>query len=226
MTARTCGTDPFPGKKAARSLSCWPGFGATGLLDFREQQKGNMKAVLSTTLAAAAVLLAGCSTTSPEADTSKPMGSKARPMAVAVLSPAQGKNVAGQVTFIKESEGIRVTANVTGLTPGKHGFHIHEKGDCSAPDFTSAGGHFNPAGVPHGAPTSPQHHVGDFGNLEANQEGVARLELVAPWLSFDGTNSIIGKAVIVHEKADDLQTQPTGNAGGRWACGVIQAVNK
>jgi superoxide dismutase, Cu-Zn family len=202
-------------------------------LDQLEQQdclfgknKGNMKAVLSTTLIVGTLILAGCSTTNTkEADTSKPMGSKARPMAVAVLSPAQGKNVSGQVTFLKETEGVRVTAKINGLTPGKHGFHIHEKGDCSAADFSSAGGHFNPAGSPHGAPTSPQHHVGDFGNLEANAEGVAQFEQVLAWLTFEGTNSIIGRAVIVHEKADDLTTQPTGNAGGRWACGVIQAVH-
>lgn len=152
-------------------------------------------------------------------------GGKVRPTAVAVLSPAPNGKVRGQVTFTEETEGIRVTANVEGLTPGKHGFHIHEKGDCSAADFTSAGGHFNPGGTKHGSPTDPEKHVGDFGNLDANEQGVARFERVFSWLTFKGTNSILNKAVIVHEKADDLQTQPTGNAGGRLACGVIQMTN-
>lgn len=166
-----------------------------------------------------ALFIAGCATTE---STSNSQGSKARAQAVAVLSPAPGQNVHGQVIFREETEGIRVTASVEGLTPGEHGFHIHEKGDCSAADFTSAGGHFNPAGNPHGAPTDPQKHVGDFGNIVANSSGVARFERVFPWLSFKGTNSILNRAVIVHEKPDDLKTQPTGNAGGRLACGVIQ----
>lgn len=160
-----------------------------------------------------------------DADSTNPTGAKARPMAVAVLSPAPNGNVKGQVTFVEETEGVRVTANVEGLTPGKHGFHIHEKGDCSSADFTSAGGHFNPTNSKHGSPTDPEHHVGDFGNLEANEQGIARFERVFNWLTFKGTNSILNKAVIVHEKPDDLQTQPTGNAGGRLACGVIQMTN-
>jgi Cu-Zn family superoxide dismutase len=170
----------------------------------------------------------GCASSSnsrSDADASKPSGAKVRPMAVAVLSPAANGSVKGQVTFLEETEGVRVTANIEGLTPGKHGFHIHEKGDCSAADFTSAGGHFNPTNSKHGSPTDPEHHVGDFGNLEANERGVARFERVFQWLTFKGTNSILNKAVIVHEKADDLQTQPTGDAGGRIACGVIQMTN-
>lgn len=157
-----------------------------------------------------------------ETDAAKPSAAKSRPTAVAVLSPAPNGKVKGQVTFLEETEGVRVTANIEGLTPGKHGFHIHEKGDCSAADFTSAGGHFNPAAAKHGSPTDPEHHAGDFGNLEANEQGVARFERVFQWLTFKGTNSILNKAVIVHEKADDMVTQPTGNAGGRLACGVIQ----
>ena len=125
------------------------------------------------------------------------------------------------VTIAPVKTAANGLATFEGLTPGRHGFHIHEKGDCSSPDFNSAGGHFNPAAMPHGSPTDPQHHAGDFGNLEANQDGIARYERVFNWLSFKGTNSIIGRAVIVHAKADDLKTQPTGNAGGRQACGVI-----
>ena len=135
-----------------------------------------------------------------------------RAMAVAVLSPAAGKNVAGQVTFLEETEGIRVTANISGLSPGQHGFHVHEKGDCSAPDFSSAGGHFNPTGAKHGAPTDPEHHLGDFGNVEANQQGEVRFERVVNWLTFKGTNSFVGRAIVVHDKPDDLKSQPAGNA--------------
>jgi Cu-Zn family superoxide dismutase len=183
--------------------------------------------VQSALLATVISMTVGCATNSSTRDDSagNPSSSKARPMAVAVLSPGADGKVKGQVMFTEETEGIRVTANVEGLTPGKHGFHIHEKGDCSAADFSSAGGHFNPAGSKHGSPTDAEHHVGDFGNLEANEQGVARFERVFNWLTFKGTNSILNKAVIVHEKADDLQTQPTGNAGGRLACGVIQMTN-
>lgn len=176
--------------------------------------------IIGTTLACAV----GCASSSGSADktAAKPSDAKARPQAVAVLSPAANGKVKGQVTFQEATEGVRVIANIEGLTPGKHGFHIHEKGDCSAADFTSAGGHFNPSKVKHGSPTDPEHHVGDFGNLEANDQGVAKFERVFSWLTFSGTNSILSKAVIIHEKADDLTTQPTGNAGGRLACGVIQ----
>lgn len=174
-------------------------------------------------MASCLVMGMGCaSNQESRVDSGNPAPGKARPKAVAVLSPKADGKVKGQVTFLEETEGIRVTANIEGLTPGKHGFHIHEKGDCSAGDFTSAGGHFNPRNSKHGSPTDPEHHVGDFGNLEANEQGVARFERVFTWLTFKGTNSILNKAVIVHEKADDLQTQPTGDAGGRLACGVIQ----
>jgi superoxide dismutase, Cu-Zn family len=190
---------------------------------FREELT-NMKPyiysiVFGTTLACAV----GCATNSGNADkdTASPSSAKARPQAVAVLSPAANGKVKGQVIFREETEGVRVTANIEGLTPGKHGFHIHEKGDCSAADFASAGGHFNPTKAKHGSPTDSEHHVGDFGNLEANDQGVAKFERVFDWLTFTGTNSILSKGVIVHEKADDF-TQPTGNAGGRLACGVIQ----
>ncbi|MFB3901827.1 MAG: superoxide dismutase family protein [Acidobacteriota bacterium] len=144
--------------------------------------------------------------------------------AVAELQPAAGKKVHGTVTF--ESVGgnkVKVTAHVTGLEPGKHGFHMHEKGDCSAPDFTSAGGHFNPTKAPHGAPTDPQHHAGDLGNIEVHANGEGHLETTVDFLELNGPNSIVGKGLIVHSKEDDLKTQPTGNAGGREACGVIKA---
>ena len=140
--------------------------------------------------------------------------------AIAVLNPASGSQVKGTVTFTKTGDTVQVVADITGLTPGKHAFHIHEFGDCSAPDAASAGSHFNPTKEPHGAPDAAQHHVGDFGNLEADSSGKARLELKSNKLKMSGEHSILGHAVIVHEKVDDW-SQPLGNAGGRVACGVI-----
>ncbi|MEP7078342.1 MAG: superoxide dismutase family protein [Chthoniobacterales bacterium] len=141
--------------------------------------------------------------------------------AVAVLHPTTGSNVAGTVTFTMASDQIKVVADITGLTPGKHGFHIHEFGDCSAPDAKSAGGHFNPTNHQHGAPDAADRHAGDLGNIEADAAGKAHLELTDKAMKLSGSDSIVGHAVIVHEKADDLKTQPTGDAGGRVACGVI-----
>lgn len=141
--------------------------------------------------------------------------------AVAVLSPTKGSSVSGLVTFTKVDGGVKIVAEVTGLTPGPHGFHIHEFGDCSAPDATSAGGHFNPQHKEHGAPDAPMRHAGDFGNLEADASGKAHYERVDTVISLVGADSIVGHGVIVHEKVDDLKTQPTGNAGARVACGVI-----
>ncbi len=141
--------------------------------------------------------------------------------AIAVLSPTKGNSVSGTVTFTKVDGGVKIVADVAGLTPGQHGFHIHEFGDCSAPDATSAGGHFNPHHMQHGGPDATMRHAGDFGNLEADASGKAHYERVDATLSFDGADSIIGRGVIVHEKADDLKTQPTGNAGARVACGAV-----
>lgn len=140
--------------------------------------------------------------------------------AIAVLHPTAGSKVAGTVTFTKAGDTVQVVADITGLAPGKHGFHIHEFGDCSASDAASAGSHFNPAHKAHGAPDSAERHEGDLGNIEADSTGKAHLELKDGMLKLSGENSILGRGVIVHEKADDW-SQPTGNAGGRVACGVI-----
>lgn len=142
--------------------------------------------------------------------------------AIAVLSPTQGNNVRGSVTFTKVRGGVRVVADVVGLTPGAHGFHIHEKGDCSAPDASSAGGHFNPTGMNHGAPDMDMRHAGDLGNLVADISGRARLTHVDRHMTMEGPNSILGRGVIVHADPDDLKSQPSGNAGPRVACGVIK----
>jgi Cu-Zn family superoxide dismutase len=143
--------------------------------------------------------------------------------AVAVIRGAAGDSIEGTVTFSQAAGGTRVQAHVSGLTPGTHGFHVHEYGDCSAKDFASAGGHFNPAGDPHADPKAEKRHAGDMGNIEASKAGVGELDYVDPKLKFDGADSVLGRGVIVHANADDLKTQPTGNAGGRVACGVVGA---
>lgn len=140
---------------------------------------------------------------------------------VAVLHPTEGNLVQGIVTFTKVEDGVKVVADVSGLTPGLHGFHVHEFGDCRASDATSTGGHFNPFDMPHGPPTDEQRHLGDLGNIIADSTGRAHYEWTDKMLLLDGPNSIIGRAVIVHGGEDDLQTQPTGDAGPRVACGVI-----
>lgn len=141
--------------------------------------------------------------------------------AIAVLQPTQGNNVKGTIIFTREDNVIKVVADISGLSPGKHGFHIHEFGDCSAPDASSAGGHFNPMNHPHAGPTSQNRHTGDMGNIEADANGSAHFELTDSLMSFHGVNSIIGHAVVVHQNDDDLTSQPSGDAGGRVACGVI-----
>lgn len=142
--------------------------------------------------------------------------------ASATLSPTQGSTVQGTVTFTQTPEGVRVFAQLSGLTTGEHGFHVHENGDCSAPDGSSAGGHFNPTDMPHDGPDAEQRHVGDLGNIVADEAGNAILERVDAHLSLtDPATSIVGRAVIVHGNADDMTSQPSGAAGPRMACGVI-----
>lgn len=141
--------------------------------------------------------------------------------AIAVLHPTEGNKVGGTVTFTKEADGVRVVANLNGLTPGEHGFHVHETGDCSSADGSSAGGHFNPEDQPHGAPDSEARHTGDFGNITADEAGNATYDRIDKNATLSGKDSVIGRAVIVHAKADDLKSQPSGDAGSREACGVI-----
>lgn len=141
--------------------------------------------------------------------------------AKAVLNPTKGNKAHGQVSFTVIEGGVKIIADVDGLTPGKHGFHIHEKGDCSAPDASSAGDHFNPANKKHGSPNDTERHVGDLGNLEADSKGHAHYERIDKVISLSGPNNILGRSVVIHEKADDFKTQPSGDAGSRQACGAI-----
>lgn len=151
--------------------------------------------------------------------------------AVATIAAAKGaatqpanQHVAGTVTFTETADGVKVVADLTGLAPGKHGIHIHDKADMSAPDLTSAGGHWDPDGhKQHGGPASEgeKRHAGDLGNLEADAAGKAHYELTITGVSIGGKNDILGHSVIIHAKEDDMKSNPAGNAGGRVAGGVI-----
>jgi len=140
----------------------------------------------------------------------------------ATLQPTQGNNVQGEINLMAMGSGVHFTGTVTGLAAGKHGFHVHENGDCSAPDGSSAGAHFNPEKKAHGAPDAAEHHAGDLGNIEADASGSAKVSIHMNGITIGpGANSVMGKAIIVHANPDDF-SQPTGNAGGRLACGVIK----
>ena len=142
--------------------------------------------------------------------------------AVARLEPTKGNATAGTVTFTQKGDKVVVEAKVSGLTPGGHGFHIHEKGDCSSGDGMSTGGHFNPTGTPHGNPSVPDHHTGDLTMLVADASGSVSVSMELGAMTIgSGATDIVGKAVIVHKDPDDYTTQPTGNSGARVACGVI-----
>jgi Cu-Zn family superoxide dismutase len=150
----------------------------------------------------------------------------AGPKAVAKLESRSGSTVTGKATFIKQGRSVAMVVVMEGLTPGPHAIHLHEKGDCSAPDGSSAGGHWNPSAENHGKWANAPFHHGDIGNLVADAKGKAQLRLESVlWTIGDGKPSdVVGHAVIVHADEDDFTTQPTGNAGGRVACGVIQQV--
>lgn len=160
----------------------------------------------------------------PAAETTPPAEAPpAAKEAMATLAPTAKSQTKGTVSFKEVEGGVEVTAEVEGLSPGDHAYHVHEKGDCSAPDGSSAGGHFNPNNHKHGSPDDPEHHEGDFGNLTAGKDGKATKTFVMKGITLgDDTTSVVGKGFIIHEKADDFKTQPTGNAGGRIACGVIE----
>ena len=151
------------------------------------------------------------------------MGVGSGPSAVASLDPTAGNATKGTVSFTQHGGKVRVIAQVSGLRPGaEHGFHVHEKGDCSSGDGMSAGGHFNPAAKPHGS-LATDHHAGDMPNLKADSYGNASATFEIPGVSVgSGAADIVGKGLIVHRDPDDYKTQPTGNAGPRLACAVIR----
>jgi Cu-Zn family superoxide dismutase len=151
------------------------------------------------------------------------LGMSSKPTAVANLEPTTGNTARGTVAFTQDGDEVRVRASITGLKPGaEHGFHVHEKGDCSSGDGMSTGGHYNPAGKPHG-PQRADHHAGDMPSLKADDYGNANASFELKGVAIgSGPADLVGKGLIVHRDPDDYKTQPTGNAGPRIACAVIQ----
>lgn len=187
---------------------------------------------LFTATALAAAALAACST-APRQDAPAPAAAPATTSsstaqsATVNLAPASGSLVSGKLAIMPMGGGVHLAGEIGGLGAGEtHAIHVHEKGDCSAADASSAGGHFNPTGSPHGRAGTPVHHAGDMDNLTADAEGVARVNIHLAGVSLGGgaANDIAGKAVIVHAAPDDYTSQPSGNAGARVACGVITPV--
>jgi superoxide dismutase, Cu-Zn family len=164
-------------------------------------------------VAALAALAAACAS----------MGMVGKPGAVASLEPTKGNLAIGTVTFTQDGDVVRVRANVSGLTPNaQHGFHVHEKGDCSSGDGMSAGGHYNPTDKPHG-PQAAEHHAGDMPNLAADNYGNVTATFDLKGVSIGGASAdLVGKGLIVHRQPDDYNSQPAGNAGPRIACAVIR----
>jgi len=151
----------------------------------------------------------------------QPPGEKGISKAVCVLHHTQGHKAHGTIWFTRRGGEVEITGEITGLTPGVHAFHVHEFGDCSAADAASAGGHFNPEGKKHGDIHARERHVGDLGNIKADGSGKATIDIRDREIKLSGPHSIIGRGLIVHAAPDDLKSQPSGNAGGRVACGVI-----
>jgi Cu-Zn family superoxide dismutase len=147
----------------------------------------------------------------------------AKESATSHLAPTAGSKVEGDAFFQRKGDAITLRLSVSGASPGVHAAHIHEKGDCGAPDASSAGGHWNPTVKDHGRWARDPFHLGDLGNIEVGADGTGSLELTTDlWALGTGEpNDVVGKSVIIHTAADDFTTQPTGNAGGRVACGVI-----
>ncbi len=145
--------------------------------------------------------------------------------AKADMAAKSGSKVGGLLVFTQGPAGLSIKGQLEKLSPGEHGIHIHEKGDCSSSDAASAGGHYNPIMAKHGGPHAADHHVGDFGNVVADASGVAEVDIGIPNPTsnkFAGWDDVVGKSIVVHEKRDDLKSQPAGDSGSRVACGTIR----
>lgn len=179
-------------------------------------------------VSACLLALAGCAST-PSADTrpsTSPSASTAKSGTVN-MAPASGSLVSGKVMAMPMGDGVHLRGEVGGLAANStHGIHVHEKGDCSAADASSAGDHFNPTAGPHGKRGIGAHHAGDMDNIVANADGVAKIDMHVTAVTLGGgaAQDIAGRALIVHAMPDDYRSQPSGNAGARVACGVIRAM--
>jgi Cu-Zn family superoxide dismutase len=176
-------------------------------------------------LVAPLLLLSACggSPLPPPATASGDSGSPAPRSIEVPLGARSGSQLSGRATFTEVADGVKVTVQVAGAPPGKVATHVHETGDCSAPDAKSAGGHFNPTSKLHGLPPAAERHLGDLGNIEIKPDGTGVTEIVVhgATLHEGDPSSYLGRSIIVHEKQDD-GGQPVGNAGGRIGCGVIR----
>jgi Cu-Zn family superoxide dismutase len=186
-----------------------------------------------------ALLIVGCNGAEQSADVPQPPPKQVDPGAVAPdasppgqlpqsasaeMAPTRGNTANGALVVAADANGIRITGAIQGLPPNSElAFHVHEKGDCSAPDASSAGAHFNPTNENHGHPNSDPHHAGDMINLKASSEGVAQVDVSVRDLTLHQgrATDALGKALVIHAKPDDYKSQPAGNSGDRIACGVI-----
>jgi superoxide dismutase, Cu-Zn family len=214
-----------------------------GMQSFGRQKPGRALGAKVTIFAASSLLaLVACGGSQPDAQTPAEVPPAAEPPAPvaeaitttespevagttlgATFQPKSGSKLSGTATLIETAEGVKVTLAVEGISPGEHGAHVHEKGDCSAPDGASAGGHFNPATNPHALPSTNPRHLGDLGNITIGADGKGTLEIVATGanLKAGDPNSFASRAIIIHEKKDD-GGQPVGNAGARIGCAEIK----
>lgn len=186
----------------------------------------SFRLLVASTLATA--ILAACSAPETRTQQEAPAaGTSTAKEAVANLAAASASLVSGKLTFMPMAGGVHITGTIGGLAPGStHAFHVHEKGDCSAVDASSAGPHFNPAAAPHGRSSSApnQHHAGDMDNVVADRDGVVQVNVHLTGVTLGGgaANDIANRAIVVHASPDDYTSQPAGNAGARVACGVIK----
>jgi Cu-Zn family superoxide dismutase len=174
-----------------------------------------------------ALMLSGCNTGTKQADeTTQDQEEQKNATAKAAMEPASGSNVKGEATFTEENGKVQFELRVENLSPGEHAVHLHEKGDCSAEDASSAGGHWNPTMKPHGKRgDGTSYHKGDIGNMKVGDDGKGTYTLSVEGWTIGGADStnVVGKSVIIHDKPDDFTSQPSGNAGSRVSCGVIEA---
>ncbi len=170
--------------------------------------------------AAVSIVLAGCEYIE------KGISTGTSKQAIAIINPSSGSGVSGTAIFTQIGQKVMVRIEVENISPGEHGVHIHEYGDCSAPDGKSAGGHWNPTNVAHGKWGEVEFHLGDIGNIMVGEDGTGSMELVTDlWEIGTGSDvDVVGKSIIVHADPDDFVSQPSGNAGARIGCGVIEIV--